>query len=52
MRNLDNDLMSVPEFPVGLEWRAQELIEFINGRSGRSSLLGIWVDRVKQPWPK
>nr|XP_007134181.1 hypothetical protein PHAVU_010G026400g [Phaseolus vulgaris]ESW06175.1 hypothetical protein PHAVU_010G026400g [Phaseolus vulgaris] len=42
MEKLDYDLLSIPEFPVGLEWRAQELIEFINGRSETSSLLGIW----------
>ncbi|RDY04644.1 TMV resistance protein N, partial [Mucuna pruriens] len=39
---LDMDLLSITEFPVGLESRVQQVVEFINGHSGRGCFVGIW----------
>ncbi|KAK7382714.1 hypothetical protein VNO80_01730 [Phaseolus coccineus] len=49
---VDNDFLSIPEFPVGLEWRAQELIEEIIRESsrkepGKRSRLWLNEDVVK-----
>ncbi|RDY04645.1 TMV resistance protein N, partial [Mucuna pruriens] len=41
-RKLDTGLLSIPEFPVGLESRVQEVIKFINGQSSRGCVVGIW----------
>ncbi|KAG4940748.1 hypothetical protein JHK82_044423 [Glycine max] len=41
-RKLDTRLLSIPEFPVGLESRVQEVIEFINAQSDTGCVVGIW----------
>ncbi|RDY05108.1 TMV resistance protein N, partial [Mucuna pruriens] len=42
LKRLDNDLMPVPEFVVGLESRVEKVIRCINGQSGRGCVVGIW----------
>ncbi|KAL2330862.1 hypothetical protein Fmac_018443 [Flemingia macrophylla] len=39
---MDMDLLPITDFPVGLEVRAQEMIDFIEGQSGKGRVLGIW----------
>ncbi|KAL2330861.1 hypothetical protein Fmac_018442 [Flemingia macrophylla] len=39
---LDMDLLTITDFPVGLEARVQEVIDFINRQSGRGCVLGVW----------
>nr|KYP54068.1 TMV resistance protein N [Cajanus cajan] len=41
-RKLDMDLLTITEFPVGLESRVQQVIDFINHQSGRGCVVGIW----------
>ncbi|RDX73794.1 TMV resistance protein N, partial [Mucuna pruriens] len=42
LRKLDNTLLSITEFPVGLESRIQEVIRFVENRSTKVCILGIW----------
>lgn len=42
LKRLQNDLLSIPEFSVGLESRVEQVMEFINGQSGKACVVGIW----------
>ncbi|CAJ1949645.1 unnamed protein product [Sphenostylis stenocarpa] len=39
---LDNTLLSITQFPVGLESRVKEVIRFIEKQSGKVCKIGIW----------
>ena len=39
---LDMHLLSITDFPVGLESRVQKLIKFLDDQSGRGCVIGIW----------
>ncbi|KAL2330854.1 hypothetical protein Fmac_018435 [Flemingia macrophylla] len=41
-RRRGTDLLSITDFPVGLEVRAREAIDFIERQSGKGRVLGIW----------
>ncbi|XP_027337067.1 TMV resistance protein N-like [Abrus precatorius] len=42
LSKLDNTLLSITEFPVGLEARTQQVIEFIENQSNKVCIVGIW----------
>ncbi|RDX94838.1 TMV resistance protein N, partial [Mucuna pruriens] len=42
LRKLDNGLLSITEFPIGLESRAQQVIGFIENQSSKVCVVGIW----------
>ncbi|RHN68483.1 putative winged helix-turn-helix DNA-binding domain, leucine-rich repeat domain, L [Medicago truncatula] len=42
LTKLDSTHLSITEFPVGLESRVEELIEFIDDQSNKVCMIGIW----------
>ena len=42
LKKLDITLLSITEFPVGLESRVQQIIELIENQSSRVYVIGIW----------
>ncbi|KAL2986837.1 hypothetical protein AAZX31_12G228800 [Glycine max] len=42
LKKLNGEVLSIPEFPVGLEPRGQEVIGFIKNQSTKVCMIGIW----------
>ena len=51
---LDYEVLSITDYPVGLESRAKEVIGLTETRSNQVCMIGIWGmgDRGKLPLPK
>jgi len=42
LAKIDSTFLSITEFPVGLESRAQQVIHFIENQSSKACMIGIW----------
>ncbi|GAU30761.1 hypothetical protein TSUD_354860 [Trifolium subterraneum] len=42
LKQLDNSLLSITEFPIGLESHVQQITKFIDGQSSKVCMIGIW----------
>jgi len=42
LSKLDNAILPITNFPVGLESRVQEVIEFISTQPSKVCMIGIW----------